>query len=626
MSSTTTNPLFKEVKEYDTKQLITFLQGKNLNLHENVFSTLLQQEVVGLDFLQWTIEKLRSEPYNFPDRSATRLVTLVNYLNSQKFCTARELYQLILPFPKVYELSTSNTTLSATRKVPNLSLLRWDTFLNDALIASSSIDNVAHKFYTPDIFQPTVRSKSSTIARFLQVMSEINNQRLKELPRPERWGKRYQCYMISGEPDAICFRANDKQKLEDIKDTEVVAIIEIKLEQLMVKIIGGAEIAEGGQVRLTDESEDMIKLYETAVHAPGYAKDIHPEYEEIMKIICQTFGYMVVNKLRYGMITTYARTWFLRRDDPQNPKNTNDLYVSPMIPINRQHTDNQASFLECMYYFENISGNNPTINSSELPLKTDYKDDQDLHTSDHSDHSDYSDQPSDNYEDDEYKPTKCQKTIKPIKTKISQNTQKLAQTSLNTQDAKKDNIEKFNRQSNDELLLNMKNYDYELFHFGETLGFGRSGKVIKARLFKKSGALKMVDLYKDNVKLEEMLNEIKIYDVILKIIQGIYIPKLLKFGVLHEAFIFMMTSFAGESFASKRDITEVEKQSAISSLLAIHALGVKHGDIRLENIMVNRNSLTGHSHVWWIDFAWSKLTDNAEVLKMELNKLKRLLR
>jgi len=107
----------------------------------------------------------------------------------------------------------------------------------------------------------------------------------------------------------------------------------------------------------------------------------------------------------------------------------------------------------------------------------------------------------------------------------------------------------------------------------------------------------MVDLYKDDVKLEEMLNEIKIYDVILKIIQGIYIPKLLKFGVLHEAFVFMLTSFAGESFASKRDITEVEKQSAVNGLLAIHALGVKHGDIRLENIMVDRNSLTGRSCV-----------------------------
>lgn len=76
----------------------------------------------------------------------------------------------------------------------------------------------------------------------------------------------------------------------------------------------------------------------------------------------------------------------------------------------------------------------------------------------------------------------------------------------------------------------MKNYDYELFYFGKKLGFGQSGNIFEARLFKESGTLKMVGLYKDDIKLEEMLNEIKIYDIILKSIQGIHIPKLLKFG------------------------------------------------------------------------------------------------
>jgi serine/threonine protein kinase len=130
---------------------------------------------------------------------------------------------------------------------------------------------------------------------------------------------------------------------------------------------------------------------------------------------------------------------------------------------------------------------------------------------------------------------------------------------------------------------------------------------------------------KDNIKLEEMLNEIKIYDVIIKPIQGTYIPKLLKFGVLHEAFVFMRTSFAGESFVSIGDITEVEKQLAVNGLLAIHALGVLHGDIRLENIMVDRNLLERRSRVWWVDFAWSKITDNnTEVL--ELTELESLLK
>ncbi|EXX75602.1 hypothetical protein RirG_040480 [Rhizophagus irregularis DAOM 197198w] len=53
-------------------------------LSENVLATLCQQEVAGLDFFQWTIEKLRSEPYSLLDGLATILVTLINDLNTQR--------------------------------------------------------------------------------------------------------------------------------------------------------------------------------------------------------------------------------------------------------------------------------------------------------------------------------------------------------------------------------------------------------------------------------------------------------------------------------------------------------------------------------------------------------------
>jgi serine/threonine protein kinase len=170
----------------------------------------------------------------------------------------------------------------------------------------------------------------------------------------------------------------------------------------------------------------------------------------------------------------------------------------------------------------------------------------------------------------------------------------------------------------------MENYKRSQFSFGDVLGNGRSGVVFMAKLHERVGALKMVDLYKKEYLLQEILNEIKMYLGPLKEIQGIYIPKLLKYGVLHKAFAFILTSFAGESFANNRSITEKEKQLAINGLLAIHAKGVKHGDIRLENIMMERNKLTGHSCVRWIDFAWSKMINNSEDLDMELSKLKHL--
>ncbi|RIB09715.1 hypothetical protein C2G38_2107837 [Gigaspora rosea] len=53
---------------------------------------------------------------------------------------------------------------------------------------------------------------------------------------------------------------------------------------------------------------------------------------------------MVVNNLRYGIITSYVRTWFLKRDQD----NANIVYISPMVPINQQHTESQASCISCM--------------------------------------------------------------------------------------------------------------------------------------------------------------------------------------------------------------------------------------------------------------------------------------
>ena len=148
----------------------------------------------------------------------------------------------------------------------------------------------------------------------------------------------------------------------------------------------------------------------------------------------------------------------------------------------------------------------------------------------------------------------------------------------------------------DELLRYMKNYRNR-FHFGNVLGSGRSGNVFTTTLCGKTGALKMVDLYKNEDRLNELLNEIEIYIGPLKEIQEIYVSRLLNFGILHEAFVFILTSLAGESFAKiGNNVTREEKQLAVNGLRELHSKGVMHGDIRLENIMVKRkNELKGSS-------------------------------
>ncbi|CAG8572119.1 21216_t:CDS:2 [Gigaspora margarita] len=183
-------------------------------------------------------------------------------------------------------------------------------------------------------------------------MEQINNQRLKCLFKPARWDTRAQCRNTL-EPDVILFGANSNELLHSIIDTKLHAVAEgIKLDK--------------GKVEITDEREELFDLYNSAVDIVDYGTNDYTKYEKIIKIVQQAFGYMV----------------FLKRDQD----NANIIYVSPMVPINQQHIESQASFLECVRYFEDISS--IKTNAYSLPLKSDYGNYQDLDSS-NSDQSDH---------------------------------------------------------------------------------------------------------------------------------------------------------------------------------------------------------------------------------------------
>ncbi|CAI2175646.1 1063_t:CDS:2 [Funneliformis geosporum] len=118
-------------------------------------------------------------------------------------------------------------------------------------------------------------------------------------------------------------------------------------------------------------------------------------------------------------------------------------------------------------------------------------------------------------------------------------------------------------------------------------GNGRSGVIFEAKLCGKVGTLQ--NLYKNEYLLQEFQMKSRFTSSPLMDIQYIHTPKFLKFGILHEAFVFILISHSGKSFADLDDITERENLLAIEGLQAIHARGVMHGDVRLENIMVDRS-------------------------------------
>lgn len=73
----------------------------------------------------------------------------------------------------------------------------------------------------------------------------------------------------------------------------------------------------------------------------------------------------------------------------------------------------------------------------------------------------------------------------------------------------------------------------------------------------------------------------------LKPLQGSVIPRLFGAGRLAFGTPFLATSFVhGTSLSMLQDIPQAVRNAACSSLSSIHALGVAHGDVGLNNLLL----------------------------------------
>ncbi|CAI2186387.1 9848_t:CDS:2 [Funneliformis geosporum] len=533
-----------------------------------------------------------------------------------------KLFRTVFPALSFNRIKTKSTVKSASRRVPNYPVELWGAFLSNAFNASLSINAEDRKFYKPNFPQLTINSEDTTVDLFLEVVGKVNDQRLASLPNPQMWCKRNQAPFVKGEPDIVCIGAPNSTTLHSTNENGVslIATVEVKPDQLLNNII--QEIID--EQRLPGSERELYNMYNVARGQNDSGTNNYSKYDKLRNIVHQAFGYMVVNDRRYGMITTLNKTWFMFRKGGDEKT----LCISPAVSISQVYTYYQASFWECLRYFEDVSTSIPYARSpsgSEPPL---------------TDSDDSDDGDSDNQEDPPPPPPSGKKDQKKKKdpdynsshkrkfpsytgSGVSSRTRRKTKSNATNNTELKETKEKEIKE--DILLKYMKNYDRNHFTFGHILGYGRTGSIFEATLGRKTGALKMVALYKDGNKLEELLSEIKIYIGPLKVIQGIHIPRLLKFGVLCEAFVFILTSLAEETFATIGDITRKEKELAIKGLQELHSKGVMHGDVRLENIMVKRRNKGSTSCVWWIDFGWSKMTDNLKELDKELTELKYLL-
>jgi hypothetical protein len=160
-------------------------------------------------------------------------------------------------------------------------------------------------------------------------------------------------------------------------------------------------------------------------------------------------------------------------------------------------------------------------------------------------------------------------------------------------------------------------YDVETDVFGkakqEFLPSGRTGTTIRYR--SDSGldiVSKKADLYKQAYLKSELQHEAAAYAK-MHDLQGDVIPEFKGYGLDPRAlFLYTLTtSHAGVPLCDVETVFEDEKAQAVAALKAVHAAGVLHGDIKPENIMVQRSGEEGKpGKVRLLDFGCANLDDS----------------
>lgn len=148
---------------------------------------------------------------------------------------------------------------------------------------------------------------------------------------------------------------------------------------------------------------------------------------------------------------------------------------------------------------------------------------------------------------------------------------------------------------------------------GPKIGEGRTGNVFLAD--SDLTALKTLDISKRPHLVSEILNEIAIYAK-LEQLQGRIIPTFRYCGLVEDVLFVLGVDYAGKVPSR---LNQNQKEALVQGLSEIHSYGILHGDIRLENIVVD-----SEGNPFIIDFALSTYESDPEKLSEELDSLRTL--
>ncbi|KAG0362078.1 hypothetical protein BG005_006735 [Podila minutissima] len=352
--------------------------------------------------------------------------------------------------------------------------------------------------------------------------------------------------LLRGVPDLVCLRENSDRDSPE----SVLFPIEMKRPAVL-------------------RSGNLVEDYEAqersgAAAGPGDA-------------LRQAFGYMRLNGYRFGVLSTYEQTWFLKRGDQDAD---HDLMVSPTIAFNRS----EPTLLQCYLWFIRQA------DADKRPL----------------------DPPTDTEmqkmrKNEERRNDKRRKIGKPNKEK------KPTKDSLPSLFSSR-KTQSYSKETTRVIL--------PAFDSTKLISHDEYAQTYEASWQGHSVVVKKCDVWNQGPVVEELKHEARVYQV-LRTIQGRYIPELRIAGVADGMEIMLVTDFVGTDVSQER-LDDSDQEKIKVALSAIHDLGVVHGDIRPQNILVQHDGPC--AQFYFVDFGMSRITADKTELNWEMDVLDLLLR
>ena len=462
--------------------------------------------------------------------------------------------------PKSYR-----STQSRYRRTPD-HLVEWSEFEN--VIRDHGLSTTLE--HDPPTFRTDLESVSEADvqAAFDQnVLAPLSRIIGLKLNKPAKFA-RFEILSgkIEGQPDfAFC-----EPGVPGVEDATLLFPVEVKTEWVL-------------------NCDDIIKQYNNDIKRKKGGKnsrtDTEPKIDSSVDCLHQIYGYMSLNHRKFGVLTTYNRTWFFKK----NVKERGTLYVSPCIKAE----DRDPSLFHCFSYIMSEAVQDPNCPDTDSSAS--------LNQSGPAAGT---------------RGNRCRQTgnYGGSFTGLSNNISSPGGSKSSSYGGKHKN-----QSARD---IEVQDLNYFDFHKKDVLGFGHSGIVRKVEWCGEEIALKISDISQHPEFKKELLNEVATYNT-LKELQGKYIPILKAAGYLWDHMHFgIATEIVGTAIEVEL-LEYAERLEIIRALSAIHHYGILHNDIREENILIQHGS--DGFRVSFIDFAFSEKTSDKKRLSQEMATLKDLL-